>query len=161
MGFPPGSVDCFGLVVSCISLGGDPNLKMRISELLMHEVHQGVEGVDGAGTLRKKIETIEREDHDAAAQVSAPSQPALSRSLGRLERNIQSLFDRVGRRLVLNDAGRSPWSTPAQILRAERMIARRWPGPGEEEGRRGVLRRTVLYGRDCRSVPLWRLTALT
>ncbi|WP_265444506.1 LysR family transcriptional regulator [Flexivirga meconopsidis] len=42
----------------------------------------------------------------AAAQLHMP-QPTLSRKLGRLERQLGTrLFDRIGRRLVLNDAGR-------------------------------------------------------
>jgi len=53
----------------------------------------------------RQLEAIEREGTmSAAAQVLHLSQPALSRSLGRLERELgQSRFDRVVRRLILNE----------------------------------------------------------
>lgn len=102
----------------------------------------------------RQLEAIEREGTmSAAAQVLHLSQPALSRSLGRLERELgQSLFDRVGRRLILNDAGRVALEHAGQILRAERMM---------REALADVARRTrALRVGTVAPVPLWRLTAL-
>ena len=56
----------------------------------------------------RQLDAIAREGTmSAAARVLHISQPALSRSLGRLETELGlQLFDRAGRRLVFNDAGR-------------------------------------------------------
>ena len=56
----------------------------------------------------RQLDAIAREGTmSAAARALHLSQPALSRSLARLEAELdQPLFDRPGRRLVLNDAGR-------------------------------------------------------
>ena len=102
----------------------------------------------------RQLEAIEHEGTmSAAAQVLHLSQPALSRSLGRLERELgQSLFDRAGRRLILNDAGRVALEHASQILRAERMM---------REALADVARRTrALRVGTVAPVPLWRLTAL-
>ena len=59
----------------------------------------------------------------AAARALHLSQPALSRSLARLEAELgQPLVDRPGRRLVLNDAGRVALEHARQILRDERAM---------------------------------------
>ena len=102
----------------------------------------------------RQLETIEREGTmSAAAQVLHLSQPALSRSLGRLESELgQSLFDRVGRRLLLNDAGRVALEHAGQILRAERVM---------REALADIARRTrALRVGTVAPAPLWRLTAL-
>ena len=53
------------------------------------------------------VELAEAENVTAAAGALHLSQPTLSRMLGRLERDLGTpLFDRAGRRLVLNDRGR-------------------------------------------------------
>ena len=102
----------------------------------------------------RQLEAIEREGTmSAAAQVLHLSQPALSRSLGRLESELgQPLFDRAGRRLILNDAGRVALEHAGQILRAERVM---------REALADVARRTrALRVGTVAPAPLWRLTAL-
>ena len=102
----------------------------------------------------RQLEAIEREGTmSAAAQVLHLSQPALSRSLGRLESELgQPLFDRAGRRLVFNDAGRVALEHAGQILRAERVM---------REALADVARRTrALRVGTVAPAPLWRLTAL-
>ena len=89
----------------------------------------------------------------AAARVLHISQPALSRSLGRLETELGlQLFERAGRRLVLNDAGRVALEHARQLLR-------------DEQAMRGALEDLVRRTRALRvgtvaPAPLWRLTAL-
>ena len=102
----------------------------------------------------RQLEAIEREGTmSAAARVLHLSQPALSRSLGRLESELgQPLFDRVGRRLVLNDAGSVALEHAGQILRAERAM---------RDALADVARRTrALRVGTVAPAPLWRLTAL-
>ena len=71
--------------------------------------------------LRQLDAIARRGTMSAAARALHLSQPALSRSLARLEAELdQPLFDRPGRRLVLNDAGRVALEHARQILRDER-----------------------------------------
>ena len=89
----------------------------------------------------------------AAACVLHISQPALSRSLGRLETELGlQLFDRAGRRLVLNDAGRVALEHARQLLRDEQAMR----GALEDLARRT---RALRVGTVA-PAPLWRLTAL-
>lgn len=102
----------------------------------------------------RQLEAIEREGTmSAAARELHLSQPALSRSLGRLENELgQPLFDRMGRRLILNEAGRVALEHVHQILRAERAM---------REALGDVARRTrALRVGTVAPAPLWRLTAL-
>ncbi len=102
----------------------------------------------------RQLEAIEREGTmSAAARELHLSQPALSRSLGRLEAELgQPLFDRMGRRLVLNEAGRVALEHAHQILRAERAM---------RDALGDVARRTrALRVGTVAPAPLWRLTAL-
>ena len=102
----------------------------------------------------RQFETIEREGTvSVAARALHISQPALSRSLGRLENELgQPLFDRAGRRLVLNDAGRVALEHVQQILRAERAM---------RDALDDVARRTrALRVGTVAPAPLWPLTAL-
>ena len=102
----------------------------------------------------RQLDAIAREGTiSAAARVLHISQPALSRSLGRLETELGlRLFDRAGRRLVLNDAGRVALEHARQLLR-------------DEQAMRGALEDLVRRTRALRvgtvaPAPLWRLTAL-
>ena len=72
----------------------------------------------------RQLDAIARQGTmSAAARALHLSQPALSRSLARLEVELgQPLFDRPGRRLVLNDAGRVALEHARQILRDERAM---------------------------------------
>lgn len=90
----------------------------------------------------------------AAAAELHVSQPALSRSLARLERELgHPLFDRPGRRLVLNAAGRVALGYAETIVRevgAMRLAV-------DDVVRRSA---TLRVGTVA-PAPLWRLTALT
>lgn len=102
----------------------------------------------------RQLDAIAREGTmSAAARVLHISQPALSRSLGRLETELgQSLFDRAGRRLVLNDAGRVALEHARQLLRDEQIMRNAL----EDQARRT---RALRVGTVA-PAPLWRLTAL-
>ena len=102
----------------------------------------------------RQLDAIAREGTmSAAARALHLSQPALSRSLARLEAELdQPLFDRPGRRLVLNDAGRVALEHARQILRDERAM---------RAALDDVARRTrALRVGTVAPAPLWRLTAL-
>ena len=102
----------------------------------------------------RQLDAIAREGTmSAAARALHLSQPALSRSLARLEAELdQPLFDRPGRRLVLNDAGRVALEHARQILRDERAM---------RVAVDDVARRTRALGvGTVAPAPLWRLTAL-
>ena len=102
----------------------------------------------------RQLDAIAREGTmSAAARALHLSQPALSRSLARLEAELdQPLFDRPGRRLVLNDAGRVALEHARQILRDERAM---------RAAVDDVARRTRALGvGTVAPAPLWRLTAL-
>ena len=89
----------------------------------------------------------------AAARALHISQPALSRSVQRLEADLGTpLFSRVGRRVALNDAGRTAVDWARQILRDERLM-------------RDAIDSVALRARALRvgtvaPAPLWRLTGL-
>ena len=89
----------------------------------------------------------------AAAEVLHISQPALSRSLARLEADLGvALFDRPGRRLVLNEAGALVLEHARGILRSEEAMRRAIDDLG-----RGA--RAVAVG-SVAPAPLWLLTSL-
>lgn len=89
----------------------------------------------------------------AAADELHISQPALSRSIQRLEAELGcALFDRAGRRVVLNEAGRSALEWARQLLRDERLM---------REGVAAVARRArALHVASVAPAPVWRLTGL-
>ncbi|WP_257210910.1 LysR family transcriptional regulator [Actinomyces ruminis] len=102
----------------------------------------------------RQLETIAREGTlSAAARSLHLSQPALSRSLQRLEAELgQPLFDRPGRRLVLNEAGRVALEHAGRLLREEQAL---------RAAVDDVARRTrALRVGTVAPAPLWRLTAL-
>lgn len=102
----------------------------------------------------RQFDAIAREcTMSAAARALHMSQPALSRSLARLESELgQPLFDRPGRRLVLNDAGRVALEHARLILRDEQAM---------RTALDDVARRTrALRVGTVAPAPLWRLTAL-
>lgn len=114
----------------------------------------GTEGMSVELEQLRQLDAIAREGTmSAAARVLHISQPALSRSLGRLETELGlQLFDRVGRRLLLNDAGRVALEHARQLLR-------------DEQAMRGALDDLARHTRALRvgtvaPAPLWRLTAL-
>ena len=90
----------------------------------------------------------------AAAEELHLSQPALSRSIRRLERELgQELFDRTHNSATLNDAGRLAVDHARNLLRDERMMMDAFA----ELARR---QRTLLVGTVA-PAPVWHLTALT
>ena len=102
----------------------------------------------------RQLDAIAREGTmSAAARVLHISQPALSRSLGRLETELGlQLFDRVGRRLLLNDAGRVALEHARQLLRDEQAMC---------DALEDLARHTrALRVGTVAPAPLWRLTAL-
>lgn len=89
----------------------------------------------------------------AAAREVHLSQPALSRSVKRLEEELGApLFTRAGRRLELNEAGRAALEWARQLLRDERLMR----DAVVAAARRA---RAVLVGTVA-PAPLWRLTGL-
>ena len=72
----------------------------------------------------RQLEAIERLGTvSAAAEELHISQPALSRSIQRLEAELGcTLFDREGRRIVLNDVGRVAVDWARELLRDERLM---------------------------------------
>lgn len=89
----------------------------------------------------------------AAAEELRVSQSALSRSIKRLEAELgQPLFDRAGRRVQLNEAGRIALDHARQILRSERLMR-------EELADHARQARALTVGTVA-PAPLWRLTAL-
>jgi len=102
----------------------------------------------------RQLDAIAREGTMSAAAVAVHiSQPALSRSIARLEAELgQPLFDRVGRRLELNEAGQVALDHARQILRDERLM---------RDALDALARRTrALRVGTVAPAPLWRLTAL-
>jgi DNA-binding transcriptional LysR family regulator len=90
----------------------------------------------------------------AAAEELHLSQPALSRSIKRLERELgQELFDRTHNSATLNDAGHLAIDHARNLLRDERMMVDAFA----ELARR---QRTLLVGTVA-PAPVWHLTALT
>ena len=90
----------------------------------------------------------------AAAEELHLSQPALSRSIRRLERELgQELFDRTHNSATLNDAGQLAVDHARNLLRDERMMMDAFA----ELARR---QRTLLVGTVA-PAPVWHITALT
>ncbi|WP_237564136.1 LysR family transcriptional regulator [Actinomyces sp. 432] len=102
----------------------------------------------------RQLEAIAREGTlSAAARSLHLSQPALSRSLQRLEAELgQPLFDRPGRRLVLNEAGRVALEHADRLLREEQALR---TALGDLARRTRALRVGTVA-----PAPLWRLTSL-
>ncbi len=89
----------------------------------------------------------------AAADELHISQPALSRSIQRLEAELGcALFDRVGRRVGLNEAGAVAVDWARELLRDERLM--------REEIAAVVQRARALRVASVAPAPLWRLTGL-
>ena len=89
----------------------------------------------------------------AAADELHISQPALSRSIQRLEAELGcALFDRVGRRVELNEIGRVAVDWARELLRDERLM--------REEIATVVQRARALRVASVAPAPLWRLTGL-
>lgn len=102
----------------------------------------------------RQLDAIAREGTmSAAARALHLSQPALSRSVQRLEADLgTSLFLRDGRRVELNDAGRVAVEWARQILRDERLM---------RDAIDAVARRArALRVGTVAPAPLWRLTGL-
>lgn len=105
------------------------------------------------GQLRQLDAIARAGTMSAAAELVHLSQPALSRSLARLERELGArLFDRPGRRLVLNEAGRVAVERARAILREESVLRSELADLARRE-------RTLRVGTVA-PAPLWRLTAL-
>ena len=76
----------------------------------LEQMHQ-LEAIERLGTM------------SAAAEELHISQPALSRSIQRLEAELGcALFEREGRRAVLNDVGRVAVDWARELLRDERLM---------------------------------------
>ena len=102
----------------------------------------------------RQLDAIAREGTiSAAARALHLSQPALSRSVQRLEADLGTpLFSRDGRRVELNDAGRTAVDWARQILRDERLM---------RDAIDSVARRArALRVGTVAPAPLWRLTSL-
>lgn len=90
----------------------------------------------------------------AAAEELHLSQPALSRSIKRLERELgQELFDRTHNSATLNDAGHLAVDHARNLLRDERMMLDAFADLARRQ-------RTLLVGTVA-PAPVWHLTALT
>ncbi|WP_251198593.1 LysR family transcriptional regulator [Anaerotardibacter muris] len=90
----------------------------------------------------------------AAAESLNISQPALSRSIARLEAELGvSLFERIGRRVVLSRVGNAILEYARAILREERFMMKAI----DELTDRAA---TLMVGTVA-PAPLWRLTAIT
>lgn len=102
----------------------------------------------------RQLDAIERAGTmTAAARQLHVSQPALSRSVQRLEAELgQPLLDRAGRRVALNDAGRVAVDWARQILRDERLMREAVAAVGA--------RAHALRVGTVAPAPLWRLTGL-
>lgn len=102
----------------------------------------------------KQLDAIDREGTiSAAAERLHISQPALSRSMQRLEAELgQPLFDRSGRRSALNDAGRLALEHARRILREEQLM--------RDALAEHARRQTLLSVGTVAPAPLWRLTSL-
>lgn len=102
----------------------------------------------------RQLDAIAREGTmSAAARALHLSQPALSRSVQRLEADLgTSLFSRDGRRVTLNDVGCVAVDWARQILRDERLM---------RDAIDSVARRArALRVGTVAPAPLWRLTGL-
>ena len=101
----------------------------------------------------RQLETVSRVGTiSAAAKVLRISQPALSRSIARLERELGvELFDRVGRNVTLNQAGAQVLEHASVILREERLMR-------EALSELSRSKRMLRVGTTS-PAPLWRLSA--
>ena len=102
----------------------------------------------------RQLDAIEREGTiSAAARTLHLSQPALSRSVQRLETELGTpLFQRTGRRLTLTEAGRAAVDWARQMLRDERLM---------RDAVDAIARRArALRVGSVAPAPLWRLTGL-
>lgn len=102
-----------------------------------------------------QLETVERERSiSAAAKALSTTQPTLSRSLQRLERELGcELFDRTSNRLAFNDAGRIVLTSAHYILAEVRSM---------RDGLDALARRTrTVTVSSVAPAPNWRLVALT
>ena len=89
----------------------------------------------------------------AAADELHISQPALSRSIQRLEAELGcALFDRVGRRVELNEIGRVTVDWARELLRDERLMREKISAVAQ--------RARALRVASVAPAPLWRLTGL-
>ena len=103
----------------------------------------------------RQLDAIARQGTiSAAAEELHLSQPALSRSIRRLERELgQELFDRTHNSATLNDAGRLAVDHARNLLRDERMMLDAFADLARRQ-------RTLLVGTVA-PAPVWHLTALT
>lgn len=105
------------------------------------------------GQLRQLVAIADEETMSAAANVLRMPQPTLSRSIRRLEDDFGfALFDRVGRKVTLNDAGRTAVEWARQLLRDERLM--------REAVETSARQTQMLRVGTVAPAPLWRLTAL-
>ena len=113
------------------------------------------EGVGMELEQLRQLDTIARRGTiSAAAEELHISQPALSRSIRRLERELgQELFDRTHNSATLNDAGRLAVDHARNLLRDERMMLDAFADLARRQ-------RTLLVGTVA-PAPVWHLTALT
>lgn len=105
------------------------------------------------GQLRQLVAIADEETMSAAADVLRMPQPTLSRSIRRLEDDFGfALFDRVGRKVTLNDAGRTAVEWARQLLRDEQLM--------REAVETSARQTQMLRVGTVAPAPLWRLTAL-
>lgn len=102
----------------------------------------------------RQLDAIDREGTmSAAAEALHISQPALSRSMQRLEAEFcQEFFERQGRRCLLNAAGRIALEHARQLLRDERLM--------RDALSLHAQRARALRVGSVAPAPLWRLTSL-
>lgn len=124
--------------------------KMVFSPLLIRKVNKNIVNIDD---LRIFAAVAEEGATNRAADRLRLSQPTVSRALARVEAELgHRLFDRPGRRLVLNEAGRLALERAARILEDEEALR----SALDDLARRA---RTLRVGTVA-PAPLWRLTAL-
>ena len=105
------------------------------------------------GQLRQLVAIADEVTMSAAADVLRMPQPTLSRSIRRLEDDFGfALFDRVGRKVTLNDAGRTAVEWARQLLRDEQLM--------REAVETSARQTQMLRVGTVAPAPLWRLTAL-
>lgn len=103
----------------------------------------------------EQLDAIERTGTMSAAAAELHiSQPALSRSIQRLEAELGTpLFDRLGRQATINAAGRTALDYARQILRERQLMRLALDDIAQRE-------RALMVGTVA-PAPLWRLSALT